>query len=283
LSDESWRVDALAKKLSVFRPLVVSCGLGTNTLGLLGALKRLGVRPDAILFADTLAERDATYALIPKLNSWLKEAGFPLLTIVRIKKGLYQDCWDRQTFPAITFGLKSCSQRWKIRPQDNWTKVWPEACEAWEVGNKVYRLIGYDADEPERAQQPDDPAERAKYINVFPLEELDMGRDDCIAESDAAGLPRAGKSSCIFCSNMTPDEVLELNATEPHNAQKALALEDRALANLKRRKTLVGLGRKWNWRDLIEKRITREQAWALHSKNKMPCGCYDGPSAKQQQ
>lgn len=255
-------------------PIIWSYGGGTNSKAVACRAVRLGQRPDAILFADTGGEKPSTYVDVVETSDWLESKGFPPITIVRIRKTLYQDCIDRKTLPSIAFGWRTCSQRWKIRPQDGWSKVWPKACEAWEVGVKVLRVVGFDADEPERAKPVTDEEQKRLYLNTYPLIDADMGRDECIEEIRKAGLPLPGKSACYFCPENTPDEIIELKEKYPDLLEKALAMEDAALENLKRRKTLMGLGMKYAWRDLIDGKISTEDAWRLAGrKRKLPCVC----------
>lgn len=54
-------------------PLVVSYGMGVDSTALLVGLAARGIRPDAILFADTGAERPETYAYLAPFNRWLEE------------------------------------------------------------------------------------------------------------------------------------------------------------------------------------------------------------------
>ena len=55
------------KQISLFAtpgarsPLVVSYGAGVDSTAMLVGLRRLGVVPDAVLFADTGGEKPATY------------------------------------------------------------------------------------------------------------------------------------------------------------------------------------------------------------------------------
>lgn len=65
------------------QPIVVSYGVGRDSTALLIEMQRRGLRPDAILFADTGSEKEQTYAYLPVIRRWLAEHGFPPLTIVR--------------------------------------------------------------------------------------------------------------------------------------------------------------------------------------------------------
>ena len=73
-------------------------------------------------------------------------------------------------------------------------------------------------------------------------------RDECIYEIRKENLPLPLKSSCFFCPNMRPHEIMELNALYPHLAERALKIESNAELT-----TIKGLGRRFAWSDLLHK------------------------------
>lgn len=62
--------------------IYVSNGLGIDSLAVLVGLERLGLRPEAIYFADTGSEKNPTYTILPALNAWLRKVGFPEVTVL---------------------------------------------------------------------------------------------------------------------------------------------------------------------------------------------------------
>src|SRR3546814_9159664 len=101
--------------------------------------------------------------------------------------------------------------KWKVAPQDAFLKQWEPAKDAWARGQKVVRLIGYDAS----------PADTRRYTHAstitsdlfecrYPLREWGWDRAACIARIEAAQLPVPPKSSCFICGAMKPDEVRAL-------------------------------------------------------------------------
>ncbi len=126
------------------------------------------------------------------------------------------------------------------------------------------RLIGYHADEPERAK----PFTDEKFQNWYPLIEWGWGEDECRDAILRAGLPLPGKSACFFCPNNTPAEVRELAKTYPNLAARALEME--ANADLT---TIKGLGRRFSWADVLAQ---GEMFPEIYSTPQMPCGCFDG-------
>lgn len=139
--------------------IVVSYGGGTNSTALLVEAYRRGVRPDVIVFSDTGSEMPHTYQHIRVVQEWLRRIGFPELTIV---------WWQRQdgTFrtieqvsllkgelPSKAYGMSGCTTKWKQQPIDKFVCEHPEVRAAWARGEAVERWIGYDADEPERAER----------------------------------------------------------------------------------------------------------------------------------
>lgn len=248
-------------------PTVLSYGMGTNSAGLACLLVEKGERPDLILAADTGGERPETIQHALMMSDWLESKGFPRITFVkyRTKEGteltLEEDCRIRESLPSIAFGWKSCSDRWKRRPQDNYMKAWPPAIEAWACGAKVTKLIGFDAGEPRRAK----PFSDDKYTVRYPLIEWDQDRDDCMAAIERAGLPQPGKSSCFFCPSMKKPEVVELRAKHPELYERAIQMEIRAMPNV----SCKGLGRWWAWVDLPA--YAEDEPAQLE----LPCGCFD--------
>ena len=117
------------------------------------------------------------------------------------------------TLPSKSLGGSSCSLKYKKAPQDAFLAVWPPAIAAWARGQKVVRLIGFDAGPRDsiryaHAVAIDDP----RYEYRHPLREWGWDRVACASRIEAAGLPVPPKSSCWFCIGMTPAEVRALPA-----------------------------------------------------------------------
>lgn len=254
--------------LAVTAPCVVAYGGGTNSTALLVGMLERGERPDLILFADTGGEKPGTYAHTAAVSAWCESVGFPRIETVRYanKAGqvitLYDKCISGKMLPSIAYGFKSCSEKWKRRPQDRYVSKWAPAQAAWDGGLKVVKLIGYDADEDRRAGI----AEDAQYAYRYPLIEWGWDRDACVAAIARAGLPQPGKSACFFCPNSTEAEI---RALPPELQEKAVAMEDNAELT-----TIAGLGRRFPWRDVI--RSYKAQGRFDFGTPEMPCGCFDG-------
>lgn len=245
---------------------VVSYGAGTNSTAMVCEMVRRGEQIDEIVFADTGGERPEIYAHILTFSKWLVIRGYAEILTVRrapAKVGdktaatLEEECLMRGQLPSIAYGFGSCSDKWKQQPFKTWLKA-----TGWE---SVTVCIGFDADEPHRAKRGDNYD--SGYIKRYPLIEWDMGRDECIAAIDAAGLDRPGKSACFFCPSSKSREILTL----PNDLQlRALALEKNA--NLT---TIKGLGRSFSWCDLI-KWDKAQGKFDFEARGDIPCGCYDG-------
>ncbi len=244
---------------------VVSYGAGTNSTAMVCELVRRGESISAIVFADTGGERPETYEHIIETSAWLTAQGYPAITTVRnhTKVGdvtvqtLEAECMLGHRLPGIAYGFGSCSEKWKQRPFRAWLKE-----QGWK---DVTVCIGFDADEPHRAIRGDQYD--SGYTKRYPLIEWGMGRDECIAVIDAAGLKQPGKSACFFCPSSKAHEILTL----PKNLlDRALALESNAdLTSIK------GLGRSFAWRDLV-RADAAQCKFDFDSIIDAPCGCYDG-------
>lgn len=252
---------------------LVAFGGGTNsTAMLIGMVERGDPAPHAILFADTGGERPETYAHNARFSSWLVAHGYPpVITVQRVNDGgnpitLEGSVKRLRVLPSIAYGWKTCSQKFKIQPQDKWANNDPGCRASWAAGGKVIKLVGYDADEPQRAEKE----YQDKYERRYPLIEWGWGRDECVAAIARAGLPQPGKSSCFFCPNMEPGEIRALAAEHPDLLSRALEIEDGALSGL--RGEIKGLGRDWSWRTLLSQGDLFSGFVAVP----MPCGCYDG-------
>ena len=178
---------------------VLAYGGGVNSTALAVGYTNLGLKIDLILFADTGGERPETYAYVEMFSKWLQERGQPeIITVNRVnreqeRRFLEQDCLDGHMLPSIAYGFKACSIKYKRDPQNKYCNNHQQCKNVWARGEKVTKLIGYDADEDRRATiQADD-----KYTYNYPLVDWDWGRDECIRAIQAAGLCSPGKSSCF--------------------------------------------------------------------------------------
>ena len=220
--------------------IVVSFGGGTNSTAVLCNMVKHQLIPDDIIFSDTGGEFGRTYKHIEVMNEWLLSKNFPTIKIVRYetREGeqitLEQDCLNNNTIPAIAFGWKTCSQKFKITPQVKYIK------EKYGDSERIQIWVGFDASELRRVKA--NPVEN--FENYFPLIEWGWDRQRCVESIIEAGLPLPGKSSCFFCPNMKKHEILSLPEM----------LKDRVKrmeANATKLSELKGLGRNYSWTDLI--------------------------------
>lgn len=231
-------------------PLMVAYGLGVDSTALLVGLRNRGIRPDAILFADTGAEKQATYDTIPVMQDWLRREGWPPIVTVKYVPqdfknwppyySLEDNCLTNGTLPGISFGPASCSVKWKQAPQHKWTQAWQPAREAWSAGVLVTKLIGFDASPADR-RRTYVPEDERRYAYQYPLQTWGWDRAECQRQIAAAGLPVPPKSSCFFCCAMKPPEVRALSADE---LRRIVVMEARAKPRLR---TTEGL-----WRSTVK-------------------------------
>lgn len=223
---------------SATAPLVVSYGMGVDSTALLIGFAERGIRPDAILFADTGSEKPDTYAygrdIMP---AWLRSVGFPQIQTVTYKAkrfknwppyhSLEENCLTNFTLPSIAFRRnKSCSQKWKISPQDKWVEAWAPAREAWLDGTPVRKTIGYDAGPGDiRRRKLAEKHEDPRFDYAYPLIDWGWDRAKCKAAIRGAGLPVPPKSACYFCPSTQPEELHEMPA---HLLARIVVIEARA-------------------------------------------------------
>lgn len=258
------------------RYLCVAYGGGVNSTAFLIEFVRLGIRPGLILFSDTGGERPETYAFIAQFSTWLQSQGFPeIITVVKgFRKGfpvetLEQNCVRKGMLPSIAYGFKTCSEKWKIRAQEKFIRAYPPTRAVLKSGQKLVKIIGYDAGEDRRAKA----YEHHEYEYWYPLVEWGWDRDKCKEVVKAAGF-NPSKSSCFFCPSMTKPEIIELRDLHPDLLERALEMERNAAANLV---TVKGLGRRFNWGEFIEQLKNQDpNACKWEGDVETPCGCYDG-------
>lgn len=250
-------------------PVVVSFGGGTNSAAMLIEMARRGVVPDLIMFADTGGELPETIRFVADFSAWLVAHGMPpVVTVSDGRRTLESEVREAGTLPSLVFGFRSCSDKYKVRPQERYLKTWQPALDVWAAGGKVVKLIGYDAGEKHRVKDFDD----GRFMVAYPLVEWNWRRAQCVAVVEAAGF-RPAKSACFFCPASKRGEVLALAKTHPDLFARAVAMERGASAAT----TVKGLGRNWRWEDLVKADDAQMKLFD-ELPDAVPCGCYDGGS-----
>lgn len=237
---------------------VASCGLGVNSIAGIMEASDQGIIFDEILFANTgrgkiLGERAVTYEYLHKyFNPWLVAHGQPKIKMLHSYNAdgelitLYEECFKLNTLPAIVFGFKTCSQRFKGAPQNKFLNNNEVSQATWDKGEKVVKWIFYDADEPGRAKDYSDDKFTVRYF----LLEINWGRYECEQKINQQNLPLPPKSSCKFCPSMKPYQIIDLYETEREGFYEAIHLERNAI-NGGKLNEIKGLGREFSWWDLI--------------------------------
>jgi len=240
---------------------IVAYGAGTDSTAVLcgwAEKKMQDSNPiELILFADTGGERPHTYEYLAVMSNWLRRNGFPDITVV--KKGgkqetLEENCLRMSMLPSLAYGRKGCSHKYKIEPQEKFCRNYPPTKALLKSGGKINKLIGYEWAEKRRwakAKLEDD-----HYTYQFPLVEWEWSRPECLEAIQRAGLPLPRKSACFFCPASKKPEIISLKEDYPDLFQRALAIEAKAMPNLK---SVKGLGRSFNWEEFNAGLPTEEE------------------------
>lgn len=251
---------------------IVAYGMGTDsTAALLLMIAYRELPPHAILAADTGGEKPHTYEYRDMFSDFLQKHDYPPITVLKRSrkdktwKTLEEDCLRLKVLPSVAYGWKTCSQKFKIEPQDKWCNNDAVCKSIWSRGELVTKVIGYNYDEVRRARFGSDN----KYKFRYPLIEKEVTRAKAEWIIQRAGLPLPGKSACFFCPHAKKKEILDLASRYPDLAQRALALEEAAAPSLRKVK---GLGRTFAWRDVLADHTFPVEEDAH---DEAPCGCYD--------
>lgn len=248
--------------------LILACGMGTDSLGMMIAMHRRGIRPDVVCWADTGSERWHTYAYVNVVIAWLESVGWPPLLIVRRAcpeaghKGLADQLWNTEQLPSPAFHQNhSCSVKWKLDPQRDYHDFLPWLCDneartaigfsAEETNRQVHgnaECVGFSAEEDGRKSYQ--ITDEDGYTTFYPLQDWGITRAGCVELIADEKLPQPGKSSCFFCPMMKLCEVRELSEEQ---RQAAFAIEDRAEAGGKLTKTRgLRKGKDQKWSEWVE-------------------------------
>lgn len=205
-------------------PVIAAWGAGVDSTAMIVEMADRGDPIDMVLFADPGSEKRGTYAFIPLFRAWMADRGIPS-EIVRYQPRHFkhwppyatiaENMLTNATLPSVVFNRGSCSQKWKVSAQDSWTAQWEPARRCWDAGQRVVKLIGYDAS-PRDTQRYTHAVgcEDPRYDYRYPLREWGWDRAACERRILEAGLPLPPKSSCFFCGSIKPEEVMELAAEE---------------------------------------------------------------------
>lgn len=266
---------------------IVTYGGGTNSTAMIIGMIQRNTPIDLILFADTGGERPDTYEFIDIFSNYCLSKGYPNIKTLHYtdKNGnrlnLENELIKNHALPPITYGFKSCSEKFKTRVCDKYLNNNLPCKMVWKSDQKINKFVGFDAGETKRIECGKKYAETdKKYINHYPLYDWGWNRQKCIEVIRAEGLRLPGKSSCFFCPNMKRAEIQSLWETYPELFDRAVAMEHNAAEKLT---TLKGLGRSWTWEAYKNYKINEPPQIGIFDFPvetmacgcAIPCGCFD--------
>lgn len=251
--------------------LAISYGMGTNSTAMLCGLYERGIKPDLILSADTGAEMPHSYRMLAVMQDKVREWwGMQIVVVKKLYAGNFEglegECMRGHKLPALAYGSRACSVKYKQQPQNQIIRRMMK-----ERGIKMARrAIGFGADEAHRVK----PSPQKWAVNWYPLVDWQWRREECVTAICRHGLPQPGKSSCYFCPAMKRSEVVRLKADHPELLARALEIERRSQ---KTNRTNRGLGGEKNkWADWLAMDEAQAKMMLDIEPHETPCGCIDG-------
>lgn len=213
-----------------FRVLSWGIGVQSTTLGVMSALGMLE-RLDAIITADTLWERQATYDARDFYMQWFADHDLPVY-IVSAGSVLQMGAREHVHIPFWTANggplTRQCTKHHKIMPVRRLTRqLLKERDLALGIKNHfrksaVESWVGFSMDELQRAKGSD-----VAYIcQRWPLLERTMSRQDCERLLAGLGLPIPVKSACIGCPYRSALDWVEMAEQAPDEFEQACKFDE---------------------------------------------------------
>jgi hypothetical protein len=197
---------------------IISLGAGvqSSTMALMAARGEITPMPDCAIFADTGAEPQEVYdhlhyltPLLPfpvhvvsggnleadfyaALSDSKGRCGQPPLMVFNHAKGLGGRLW------------RQCTKEYKLSPIRRKLR---ELC----GGKQARQLIGISLDEAHRMK----PSGVGYIENIYPLVDLRMSRNDCLAWMAKHGYRKPPKSACYFCPYIDDNRLRDMRDRLP--------------------------------------------------------------------
>lgn len=227
-------------------PQFISLGAGvqSSTMALLAANGAITPMPVAAIFADTMAEPPSVYSWIDQLTTMLP---FPVIrvsagdlrsmsTSVRVSKN--GRAYVPSSIPAFVGDrlapmMRQCTRDYKVRPI---LKAVRAILRDSGLPKRAVQWIGISRDEALRMK----PSRSPWSENRWPLIELNMRRDDCVAWLADRGL-KAPRSACAFCPFHSDAEWSRLKRDEPETFAAVIEYEREMQTAFSRTRYLNGV------------------------------------------
>ena len=136
-----------------------------------------------------------------------------LKPIVEGYNNIYDFYYDKKFVPLV-FKSRSCTDKWKTRPQRKYYK---------SKGEPYKLLIGFDRDEKGRANIE---TKLKKVSFEYPLIDAGLARRDCVKLIKEKGFEVPVKSDCFFCPFHSRERWWALARDHPDLFWKAVRLEE---------------------------------------------------------
>lgn len=206
----------------------LSFGGGPPSLALLilNAWGEIQPKAELVLFADTGAEKQRTYELMPVYEDWAAEMGIEFQK-TQAHMGSLEDRVNsrknarRLPIPIFTetgMAKRICTVRWKIQACENYLS------RRYGRRAKITAQIAFCWGEAHRNRD----ARYKRTTNRWPLQELPhrLTRQDCIEIIKMAGLPVPPWSACYFCPLQNNARWGELASRFPEDFTKAVEVDN---------------------------------------------------------
>lgn len=217
---------------------VFSFGGGVQSTAVAVLAARGELRVDAFVFANVGEDSenpDTLRYISDVMRPYIQQHALTFVEVRRPGPTLRQVVADPArrsvVIPAYRFTdrrsvqRRNCTQDWKIAPVSRWL--------AAQCADQHVRVgMGISTDEFHRVRDRHwhDTDGRRKLgfwrQRWYPLIELNLSRQDCIAIIEREGLPVPPKSSCYFCPFMRRAEWVSLRAEKPDLFEKAVEIEE---------------------------------------------------------
>lgn len=269
-------------------PIAVSYGGGVNSTAMLIAARMKRIKISHIIFADTGNEHPKTYEFIEFFDKWLQSPWhdyppLPGITVVRheqqspgkrekikriplflgkltplylmgwavefyakqsiVPETLGEKCLILETLPSKAFGYGACSAQWKINPIEKRLR---------DIGGQVVQWVGIHAGETGRLLNRNGIIK--PLVSIFgymdyPLIKWGLDQEDCYRLCQVALGLVPKKSSCWFCPNANPSEVLAIKDELPELYELGCFMEEQNERHIQVG-SVKGLGRSFSWREI---------------------------------